>query len=176
MTAPTTPVLRADWRFALRSPWHLLATGFGSGLSPVAPGTAGSLFGWAVYALLLQQQPALTLWPLLLLGFAVGVPACSRAARALGTDDPSALVWDEVIGIWLVLALLPAAGSAPLWMQLLGFALFRLFDAVKRGPVGWVDRHLKGGWGIMLDDLVAALLAAAVLRAGLALGGAWDGL
>lgn len=163
---PITPSTQmASWRFARRSPVHLLALGFGSGLSPIAPGTAGSLLGWASYWFFAPWLPDIG-WGLLLLGgFAIGVWACGRTAQALGTDDPSPVVWDEIIAIWLVLWLLqPASGTpAAWWLQVCGFALFRLFDAVKRGPVGWADRHVKGGLGIMVDDLVAALLTLACI-------------
>ena len=164
---------RADLRFLLRSPWHFLALGCASGLSPVAPGTAGSLFGWVTY---LGLQSVLAAWawqPLLLLGFVGGVWICGLTARALGLHDPSPVVWDEIVAMWLVLWVAQRAveamgsgASLPWEMQLAAFALFRLFDAVKRGPVGWVDRKVGGGLGIMLDDLVAALLALLALGAG----------
>ena len=111
---------------------------------------------------------------MLFVAFVGGIWICGRTARALGTDDPSAVVWDEIVAIWLVLWMLqPAPGVPAAWsMQAVAFALFRLFDAVKRGPVGWADRHIKGGLGIMFDDLVAAGLTLAVLFAAL-LGAAW---
>ncbi|WP_288128525.1 phosphatidylglycerophosphatase A [Thiomonas sp.] len=162
---PTNAAVRADWRFALKNPVHLLALGFGAGLSPIAPGTAGSLLGWAGYLLLAPWLSNFGWAALLLGGFMLGGWACGRTARALRTDDPSAVVWDEIIAIWLVLWLLQSAPGAPAawWLQAAGFALFRLFDAVKRGPVGWADKHIKGGVGIMFDDLVAALLTLGVL-------------
>ncbi len=166
---------RADWRFLLASPWNFLAMGCGSGLSPLAPGTAGSLFGWATWLLLQGLLPTWA-WPLLLLvGFAGGVWICERAARALGLHDPAPLVWDEVVAMWLVLwltqwgvdALTGAHGLLPWPLQLAGFALFRLFDALKPGPVGWADRKLSGGLGIMLDDIVAAVFSLLCLAVGL---------
>ena len=169
----TQPV-RADWRFALRDPLHLLALGLGSGLAPRAPGTFGTLAGWAGYLLLVRWVPPHAWGLLLLVAFVGGIWICGRTARALGTDDPSPVVWDEIVAIWLVLWLLQPAPGVPAawWLQALGFALFRLFDAVKRGPVGWADRHVKGGLGIMFDDLVAALLTLAVLFGAL-LAAAW---
>lgn len=172
---PATATKReANWRFALESPVHLLALGFGSGLSPIAPGTAGSLMGWACYWLLASRLSDTTWAILLLAGFAFGAWASGKTALALGTDDPSPVVWDEIIAIWLVLWLLQTAPGTPAtWgLQAVGFALFRLFDAVKRGPVGWADHHIKGGLGIMVDDIVAAILTlACVFGARLAL--AW---
>ena len=176
------PPRRADWRFLLSSPWAFVALGCGSGLSPRAPGTAGSLFGWLTFLLLQAWLPPWA-WPsLLLVGFVGGVWVCGRAARELGLHDPSPVVWDEVVAMWLVLwlaqwgwhPLTGLYGAAPWWLQLAGFALFRLFDAVKRGPVGWVDSRVGGGLGIMLDDLVAALLTLLTLALALFAWALWD--
>ncbi|WP_298288229.1 phosphatidylglycerophosphatase A [Thiomonas sp.] len=144
---------RAGWRFMWRNPLHLLALGFGSGLSPVAPGTAGTLFAWASFALLSAWLNAADWAVLIAAGAVVGVWACGRTARALGTDDPSPVVWDEIVAFWLVLLLV---WPAPWAEQLAAFLLFRAFDAGKWLAVGWADRHVKGGLGIMLDDLIAA--------------------
>lgn len=164
-TPASSTAPQPNWRFAFSSPVHCLALGFGSGLAPIAPGTAGSLFGWASYLLLAPWLPNGAWAAFLLGGFALGVWVCGRTAQALQTDDPSPVVWDEIVAIWLVLWLLQPAPQTPAvwWLQAAGFALFRAFDAVKRGPVGWADRHVKGGLGIMLDDLVAALLTLAVV-------------
>ena len=160
-----TTAPQPNWRFAFSNPVHCVAFGFGSGLAPIAPGTAGSLFGWASYLLLAPWLPN-GIWAAFLLGgFALGVWVCGRTAQALQTDDPSPVVWDEIVAIWLVLWLLQPAPQTPAawWLQAAGFGLFRVFDAVKSGPVGWCDRHVQGGLGIMLDDLVAALLTLAVV-------------
>lgn len=161
---------RADWRFLLEHPAHPIALGFGSGLLPWGPGTAGTLFGWAMFALLdvwLDDRQ----WALvLLLAFAIGWWACTRCAQALRQSDPGAIVWDEVLGIWLVLWLVMPAG----WRgQLTAVVLFRLFDIAKLGPVAWADRLFKArpgstigarqGLGILLDDLVAALCTLLVI-------------
>lgn len=136
-----------------------IALGFGSGLSPWAPGTAGSLA-----ALLPWLALRLLPWPaylaVLLLAFALGVWACGRAARRVGLHDPGAFVWDEFVGQWL--ALLPVL-AGPWWGVALGFALFRLFDVWKPWPVRWADRSLDGGLGVMADDVLAGLMAAGVL-------------
>lgn len=153
----------ATLRFMLRHPAHWIALGFGSGLAPRAPGTAGTLAAWAAFVLLehaFGPLPWLALLPAALL---LGVWACTLCARHLGVADPGAIVWDEVIAFWAVLWLI---APAPWWAQLLAFALFRFFDAVKPGPVGWADRLFKPapgaalgwaqGFGILFDDLVAA--------------------
>lgn len=161
---------RADWRFLFEHPAHAIALGLGSGLSPKAAGTAGTLFGWALFVLL---QPWLNdgWWALLLVvAFGVGWWACTRCAQALRQSDPGAIVWDEMLGIWLVLWLVMPAD----WLgQLAAFALFRLFDVAKPGPVAWADRLFKArdgeaigarqGLGILLDDLVAALCTLLVI-------------
>jgi len=152
-------------RFLLGHPAHLIALGFGSGLSPWAPGTVGTLWAWVAFLVLDRWLGAVGWGLVLLLSFAVGWWACTRSARDLGSADPSAIVWDEVLAFWLVLWLVMPASF---WGQLAAFLLFRLFDAVKVGPVAWADRHFKSrsdggrpgwrqGFGILFDDLVAAL-------------------
>ncbi|MDT8408361.1 MAG: phosphatidylglycerophosphatase A [Wenzhouxiangellaceae bacterium] len=136
----------------------MLAFGFGSGLSPKAPGTAGTVMGM----LLAYPITAMELWAgLLLVGmaFIAGIPICQKASDALGMHDHGGIVWDEFVGIWLVLVLVPFDWA---WW-LAAFAAFRLFDIVKPWPIGWLDRRVHGGFGIMLDDLVAALYAAGLL-------------
>jgi len=145
-----------------RNPLHLLALGFGSGLSPIAPGTAGTLFAWASFALLSAWLSAADWAVLIASGAVIGVWACGHTARALGTDDPSPVVWDEIVAFWLVLLLVWPAGWAE---QFAAFLLFRAFDAGKWLAVGWADRHVKGGLGIMLDDLIAAAFTLLVLAA-----------
>lgn len=136
-----------------------LACGLGSGLAPVAQGTFGSLAAILPW-LLLRQLPLPWYVLALVLGLAVGVWACERAGRALGVDDHRSLVWDEFVGQWI--ALLPAL-LAPWWAVAAGFALFRLFDVWKPWPIRWLDRRLKGGLGVMTDDVVAGIFAAIVL-------------
>ena len=146
-------------RALLASPAGWLACGFGSGLAPVAQGTFGSLAALLPWLLLRELAwPAYAL--VLLLGFLVGVWACEQAGRALGVADHRSVVWDEFVGQWI--ALIPAL-AAPWWALLPGFALFRLFDVWKPWPIGWLDRRLKGGLGVMVDDVVAGWFAALVL-------------
>lgn len=163
---------RADWRFLVRHPAHWIALGFGSGLAPVAPGTAGTLWAWAVFVLLSPWLGGAAWAAVLLLAAPIGWWACTRTAQHLGDGDPSAVVWDEVLAFWLVLALLMPAGLA---LQAAAFVLFRFFDALKPGPVGWADRRFKAapgrpigwreGFGIVFDDLVAAACALLVIAA-----------
>ncbi|GGA22806.1 phosphatidylglycerophosphatase A family protein [Dyella nitratireducens] len=147
-------------RVLLSTPAGWLACGFGSGLAPVAQGTFGSLAAILPWLLLRQLS-----WPLnaliIVIGFAIGVWACDVAGRALGVDDHRSLVWDEFIGQWI--ALLPAL-LAPWWAVILGFVLFRLFDVWKPWPIRYLDKHLKGGLGVMVDDVVAGVFAAIVLK------------
>ena len=154
-------------RALLSSPAGWLACGFGSGLTPVAQGTFGSLA--ALLPWLLLRHLSLPLYLLVLLvGFAIGVWACDIAGRALGVDDHRSLVWDEFIGQWIALipliipALLPTRVSL-WWLLLAGFALFRLFDVWKPWPIRWFDRRVKGGMGVMIDDVMAGVFAAIVL-------------
>ncbi len=163
---------RASARFMLGHPAHWLALGLGSGLSPWAPGTVGTLWAWAAFALLDRFLTPAQWGALLLASLAVGWWACTRTARDLGLADPSAIVWDEVVAFWAVLWLVTPAGWAA---QTVAFALFRFFDAVKPGPVGWADRLCKlhagesigwrQGFGILFDDLVAALCTLFVIAA-----------
>ncbi len=145
-----------DWRFMLRHPAHVIALGLGSGLAAKAPGTFGTLAALPLYALwpALGLSPTLLAWLLPLL-FALGCWACQRTGEALGAPDHGAMVWDEMVAMWGVLVALPTTPMA--W--LLGFVLFRLFDIVKPWPIRWLDARVKGGFGVMLDDVLAALMA-----------------
>jgi phosphatidylglycerophosphatase A len=141
-----------SFRFLAAHPAHLVACGFGSGLAPVAPGTFGTLFAWASFVPLARalSEPAL----LILIGFcfAFGVLACQRTGRALGVVDHGSIVWDEIVPFWLVLALSPDDWR---W-QLAAFLLFRFFDIVKPPPADYFDARVKNGFGVMMDDVVAA--------------------
>lgn len=139
-----------DLRFLASHPAHFLALGFGAGLSPKAPGTLGTLVAFPLFWLL-PETPVYWLWVVLFL--AVGVWACDVAGRALGVPDHGGIVWDEVAAFLLVL---PFA-SASLAGYVLAFALFRLFDIWKPFPIGWLDARVKGGLGVMLDDVLAAV-------------------
>lgn len=138
-----------------------LAFGFGSGLSPRAPGTAGTLAAVPLYFLLAELPPVYYPVAVLLAG-AAGVAICGRVSRQLGVHDHPGIVWDEFVGYWVTMWLLPPDWS---W-ALAGFIVFRCFDILKPWPVRFLDRHLHGGLGIMMDDIVAGMMACAVLHAG----------
>ena len=151
------PVGSSMLQFMCRHPAHLLAQGFGSGLSPVMPGTTGTLFGWASFAALTSALPAwfnAFHWALIIVaGFAIGIWACERTGRDMGVSDHGSMVWDEIIAFWLVLLfIMPASFSTQLW----AFVAFRFFDMVKPPPIRFFDRHVKGGFGVMWDDIFAA--------------------
>ncbi|HMN92880.1 MAG TPA: phosphatidylglycerophosphatase A [Hydrogenophaga sp.] len=165
-SAPSTaPITRPGWRFLFAHPAHFIALGAGSGLSRVAPGTVGTLWAWAGYLLLdpwLDEQA----WGWLILATTLaGWWACTRTARRMQVADSGHIVIDEIAAFWLVLWLVM---PADFWGQLVAFGLFRLFDAVKVGPMAWADRHFKGfgargGFGIMVDDFAAALCTLMVI-------------
>ena len=156
-------------RFLMSHPAHFIALGAGSGLSRLAPGTAGTLWAWAVFALLQMWLHPIQMGVLIAASTLVGWWACTVTAQHMGVADPGAIVWDEVIAFWLVLWLVT---PTTFWDQLGAFVLFRYFDAAKPGPVRWADSLFKGfgwrgGWGIIFDDLVAAfctLLVIAIWR------------
>lgn len=157
MSAPLT----AEQRQRLMShPAGWIATALGAGLSPRAPGTAGSLVALLPWWFLLRGLPLGWYVVVLVVGFALGVWACAVSDRRVGMHDQGALVWDEVIGMWITLLAAPAAW----WWMLAGFALFRLFDIWKPWPVSWADRRVHGGLGVMLDDVLAGLYALVVLQ------------
>ncbi|MBN2887635.1 MAG: phosphatidylglycerophosphatase A [Chromatiaceae bacterium] len=141
--------------FDPRRPHHWLAFGLGSGLAPRAPGTVGTLAAVPLY-LLMTPLPLWAYLALVALAFALGIWVCGRTSADLGAEDPSAIVWDEFVGFWVAMLGAPSG-----WLGVVaGFALFRLFDIWKPWPICAIERRLGGGLGIMLDDVVAGLLAA----------------
>lgn len=138
----------------LKNPVHLLALGLGAGLAPKAPGTFGTAVGLALYLLL----PALD-WPvylaLLLLTSLFGIWLCGRCAELLGVHDHGGIVWDEMVGIWITLFLAPPGW----WWLAVGFVIFRVLDVLKPWPISVLDRTVQGGLGIMVDDILAGVLA-----------------
>lgn len=144
----------------LKYPQAWIALGFGTGLSPKAPGTVGSLAAAALWWLLFADLALPVQAGIIALGFVLGVWVSDWMIAKTHIADPGFIVWDEFIGMWLALLLLP---KTLLWYAA-AFALFRLFDVVKRGPVGWADRRFKGGIGVMVDDVIAGLLALALVQ------------
>ena len=145
-----------DYTFLLAHPAHFLALGLGTGLSPKAPGTVGTLVGFPFYWLLLDSP---LYWAWVVLFFIVGIWACNVTGRALGVHDHGGIVWDEVAAFLMVLPFAPATW----WGYALAFALFRLFDIWKPFPIAWCDARVPGGFGVMLDDVLAAGYAVLVL-------------
>lgn len=141
--------------FNKKDPLHWLAFGFGSGLAPKAPGTFGTMVGVLFY-LWLQYLPLFSYLVVVLVTFVIGVEICTRVSLALGVKDHPGIVWDEMVGYWVTMIAAPAGIG---WM-FLGFVLFRIFDIFKPWPVSWADQKVSGGLGIMLDDLLAGIMAA----------------
>jgi phosphatidylglycerophosphatase A len=156
---PTGP-RRATARFMLSHPLHLISLGFGSGLSPIMPGTMGTLFAWASFAVLNRYLTVLDWGLLIAVGFVAGISITGFTATRLGIEDPSPVVWDEVVAFWLVMVMVtPVSVTGQVW----AFVVFRFFDMVKPPPIRYFDRRLKGGFGIMFDDLVAAFFTLLVI-------------
>ena len=149
------PALKA---VALGTPTGLLAFGFGSGLSPLAPGTFGTLAA-IPFAILLRSLDSLWFWTILLALFLLGVWVCGRASQKLGVHDHGGIVWDEMVGYWLTVAFIPLQWP---WF-LAAFVLFRVFDIFKPWPIRQLDKNVSGGFGIMIDDVLAAIYSMALL-------------
>lgn len=171
MPIPTarSPAGRATVRFMCAHGAHMIALGFGAGLSRRAPGTVGTLWAWLSFAVMSAYLTPVHIAGVIGVSLLVGWWACTVTAAHMCVLDPGQIVWDEVVAFWMVLFLVTPAS----WMvQLAAFALFRFFDALKPGPVAWADQQFKGfgwrgGFGILFDDLVAAactLLVIAVWR------------
>lgn len=142
-----------------QDPRYFIAFGFGSGLMPIAPGTWGTLAAMPVY-LLLANSGWIFYLVATILAFILGVYVCNAVSRDLGEHDYSGIVWDEIVGYLMTMFFAP---PGILWM-LAGFVLFRVFDILKPQPIRWVDRHVQGGLGIMLDDVLAAVPAFGILQ------------
>jgi len=153
-------VFRPRAGFVFSHPAHAVAFGFGAGLAPAAPGTFGTLLGWAIGAALGGVHPGLVLLAAVLC-FAIGVWACEVTGRHLGVADHGSLVWDEVTAFLLILAIVPRE----LAWQAAAFVAFRFFDIAKPPPIRYCERRYGGGFGVMFDDLVAAAYALLVLAA-----------
>ena len=175
-----SPSVKPTVKWILGSASRTIAFGFGSGLSPIAPGTAGTLWAWASF--LIGSYFLTTenwLW-IISIGIFLGCWICGQVSEQLGKKDFGGIVWDEVVAFWLILAL---TMPMTIWMQALAFGVFRFFDAAKPGPIGLIDHHFKQleennnqapsnrkqtlwrGFGIIADDLAAAFLTYLVIVA-----------
>jgi phosphatidylglycerophosphatase A len=150
----------------MKNPIHLLAFGLGSGLAKKAPGTWGTLAALPVWWFVLQGVPALPYIGVLFAGFAFGVVICEITSRDMGVHDFGGIVWDEWIGVWITLLWLPMSGNLGtdlLWLAY-AFALFRFFDIIKPWPIKWLDAKVHGGFGIMIDDVIAGIFGLVVVQ------------
>ncbi len=139
----------------LSNPWHLLATGFGSGLAPIVPGTVGTLAAIPLYWVL-AQLPFLLYLLAIVIAAIIGVIICQKTSDDMKVHDHGSIVWDEFVGFWITMAIAPTIS----WQWILaGFILFRFFDMLKPWPISWLDKHVSGGFGIMIDDIVAGFMA-----------------
>lgn len=138
----------------LKDPVVFVALGFGSGLSPIAPGTAGTIIAIPLY-LILSQFDFLVYLTVTLLVTIAGIWMCSYTADKLKVHDHPSIVIDEIAGFFITMALVPAE----LFWIVTGFVLFRFFDAVKPWPISWLDNNVKGGFGIMIDDVAAGVVS-----------------
>ena len=157
-------IKKPDARFMYSHPAHWIAQGLGSGLSPIMPGTSGTLFAWLSFDLLSARWPEwwnATHWGWVILAtFALGTWACDKTGRDLGIADHGSMVIDEIVAFWIVLLFVtPADFGGQCW----AFLWFRFFDMVKPPPIGYFDKRFKNGFGVMWDDIVAAFFALLVL-------------
>lgn len=146
-------------QIALKTPSGLLAFGFGSGLSPFAPGTAGTVAA-IPFAIAIKHLDSMWFWLALLTAFVLGVWLCGRVSEKLGVHDHGGIVWDEMVGYWLAVAFVPTGWE---WL-LAAFVIFRFFDIAKPWPIKQLDRHVTGGFGIMIDDVLAAVYTMVILQ------------
>lgn len=171
-----SPQIVPNFQWMRQTASRTIAFGFGSGLSPIAPGTAGTLWSWAAFLIgeyFLSTEDFL--W-IIAGGILLGCWVCGLVSEELGKRDYGGIVWDEIMAFWLVLIFITPSSF---WMQFTAFALFRFFDAVKPGPIGFIDRHFKKaegdqdtsppfqiiwrGFGIMIDDLAAAFFTLLII-------------
>lgn len=146
--------IKPSFSMLLKNPAMLLAFGFGSGLSPIMPGTMGTLLAIPLY-LLMAQTSLLVYLAITLLSVVIGIFLCGYSSKKLGVHDHSGIVWDEFSGFWISMIAIPLSWST----VLAGFLLFRLFDIVKPWPISLADKHISGGFGIMFDDILAGAAA-----------------
>ena len=146
-------------KIILTNPIHFLAFGFGSGLAPIMPGTFGTLAAIPIYLAIQNLSPAMYFLVTLFV-IVVGIWLCDRSSKMLGVHDHGGIVWDEIAGYLVTMFLAPSG-----WQWIVaGFVLFRIFDIIKPPPIGWIDKKVQGGFGIMIDDVVAGIFALVILQ------------
>ncbi|MAD58154.1 MAG: phosphatidylglycerophosphatase A [Porticoccus sp.] len=150
--------LNPNFRQLLQNPIHLLAFGFGAGLFVKAPGTVGTLLGILVWVFLAKLAIASYIIVLVIVTL-FGVYICGKTAKDLKAHDHSGIVWDEIVGIWLAMIMIPVSWG---WI-LASFLLFRFLDILKPWPISWLDKNVSGGIGIMADDLLAGAFTSTIL-------------
>jgi len=145
--------------FDLKQPIQFLALGFGSGLAPKAPGTFGTLAAIPLFLLLAMLTPLAYLVAVVVMSIA-GIYICGKAADDVGVHDHPAIVWDEFVGYFITMFMVPVS-----WQSILmGFLLFRLFDILKPWPISFIDKNMSGGFGIMFDDILAGVFALVIMQ------------
>ncbi|OTQ36175.1 phosphatidylglycerophosphatase A family protein [Gilliamella apis] len=145
----------------LTNPIHLLAVGLGSGMSPIMPGTMGSAMAIPLWLLFDGLQPYLY-WVLIVVAFIFGCFLCQKTSDDTHTHDSGHIVWDEFVGMWITLFFIPQISV--LWIAIAFFA-FRVFDMAKPWPIRWFDKRVPGGFGIMVDDVIAAIFSSLTVYA-----------
>jgi len=154
-----TKLLAKPRDIALKTYAGFFAFGFGSGLSPFAPGTFGTLAAIPFYLVIVQLSPPMYAW-LVFIAFFVGVKLCDVTGSRLGVHDYGGIVWDEFVGFWITMFLIPLS----IQNIIIGFFVFRFFDIVKPYPIGWLDKKVSGGFGVMIDDVLAGLYSLIVMH------------
>ncbi|MHC5225640.1 phosphatidylglycerophosphatase A family protein [Ignatzschineria sp. LJL83] len=148
-------------KITIKTPWQFLASGFGSGLSPVAPGTMGTLMALPFWFLFANYLPLWAYILIIIVSTILGIVICQKASDELGVHDHGGIVWDEFVGLWITLLFAPVSWTS----AILGFLIFRFFDVLKPWPIKVADQKVSGGFGIMIDDIIAGIFSLIVLQA-----------
>lgn len=144
----------------IKTPWQFLASGFGAGLSPIAPGTMGTLVAVPLWAIFASFLPLWGYLLLIIIASIIGITICQKASDELGVHDHGGIVWDEFVGLWITMLFAPVSWAS----AILGFLLFRFFDVLKPWPIKAIDEKISGGFGIMFDDIIAGIFALIALQ------------
>lgn len=147
-------------KMTIKTPWQFLASGFGAGLSPIAPGTMGTLVAVPLWAIFASFLPLWGYLLLIIIASIIGIAICQKASDELGVHDHGGIVWDEFVGLWITMLFAPVSWAS----AILGFLLFRFFDVLKPWPIKAIDEKVSGGFGIMFDDIIAGIFALIALQ------------